>query len=62
MPACGHSAAGVRTGEPPLDDPDQPIEFGMSKLSAALIMRVQRSLGVSIDEAIQAMTARMGAG
>ncbi len=62
MPACGHSAAGVQTGDVALDDPNEAVEFGMSKLSAALIMRVQRSLGVPIDEAIRVMTTRMGAG
>lgn len=39
-----------------------PVLLAMSPLSAALILRVQADLGCSIDAAIQAMTARMGAG
>ena len=61
MPPGGHSAAGIQTGDQALDDPDQVVEFAMTKLSAALLMRVQRTMGTSLDETIRALAAQAGA-
>lgn len=41
---------------------DGTVLMAMSALSAALILRVQETLGGSVDDAIQAMASRMGAG
>ena len=35
---------------------------GMSRLAAALLLRVQQSLGASLDGAVKTMAAQAGAG
>lgn len=44
------------------DGSGSPVLLAMSPLSAALVLRVQADLRCSLDKAIQAMAAKMGAG
>ena len=62
MTAHGMAAGGILTGDPALDDPDAVVTPAMTRMSYALILRVQESLGLSIDETIKALTAKAGAG
>jgi hypothetical protein len=62
MTSAGKAAGGIQTGDPDLDDPNEIVTIGMTRLSAALVFRVQRSFGCSIDETIQRLTAKAGAG
>lgn len=60
--AHGIAAAAVPTGDPALDDPDVVVMMGMTRLAAALLLRVQKSMGLSMDATIKALTAQAGAG
>ena len=58
----GTAAGSVLTGDPALDDLDAVVTMGMTRLAAALLLRVQKSMGLSMDATIKALTAQAGAG
>ena len=62
MNADGMAAGGVQTGDPALDDPDAVVTMAMSRGAAALLLRVQRSLGLSMDATLKALAAQAGTG
>jgi len=62
MTAAGQAAGGLQTGDPALDDPDAVVSIGMTRRAAALLLRVQRSLGLGLDATIKTLTAQAGAG
>jgi hypothetical protein len=44
------------------DDPDEIVMVGMTRMSAALLMRVQQGLGLGLDATVKTLTAQAGAG
>jgi hypothetical protein len=62
LTSAGHAASGVQTGDAVLDDPDQVVSMGMTRLAAALLFRVQKGLGLSMDDTIKTLAAQAGAG
>lgn len=60
---AGHAAGGLHnTGDPKLDDMDAVVMLGMSRLAAALILRVQQSYETSLDDTLKTLAAHAGAG
>jgi len=62
LTAHGAAATGVSTADSAIDDLDEVVLLGMSRLSAAVLLRAQRSMCLSLDATIKAMAARAGAG
>lgn len=62
MTAKGHAAGGIQTGDPELDDPNAIVRPAMSRLSHALLLRVQASMGLTFDATIKALAGLAGAG
>jgi hypothetical protein len=56
------AAGAVPTGDPALDDLDAVVMIGMTRLAATQLLRVQKSMGLSMDATIKALTAQAGAG
>jgi hypothetical protein len=44
------------------DDPDAVVAVGMSRAAAALLLRVQHTLGLGIDDTVKTLAAQAGAG
>ncbi|MGH6905738.1 MAG: hypothetical protein ACREIR_23715 [Geminicoccaceae bacterium] len=62
LTAAGQPAGGLQTGDPALDNPDAVVAVGMTRLAAALLLRVQKTLGLSLDATVKWLTAQAGAG
>lgn len=62
MTAKGYAAGGIQTGDPATDDPDAVVRPAMSRLSHALLLRVQASMDLSFDDTIKALAGLAGAG
>jgi hypothetical protein len=62
LTTAGQPAGGLQTGDPALDDPDAIVAVPMTRLAAALLLRVQKSLGLSLDATVKWLTAQAGAG
>jgi len=62
--ALALNAKGEAASSPPAgtDDPNEIVTLAMTRLAAALIMRVAKSKGIGVDEAVKLMTALAGAG
>lgn len=60
--AHGMSAGGLQTGDPALDDPHEVVTVAMTRGACALILRVQRAMGLSFDATLKALAAQAGAG
>lgn len=58
---AGEAAGGIH-GTPEVDDMEAVVMVGMSRLAAALLLRVQQSLGTSLDDAVKTIAAHAGAG
>jgi len=54
--------ANAAKGEPSMEDLDETVSLGMSRRAALMILRVAKTRGISVDEAIIQMTAAAGAG
>ncbi len=62
LTAAGQAAGGLQTGDPALDDPNSVVAVPMTRLAAALLLRVQKTLGLSLDATVKYLTAQAGAG
>lgn len=60
--ANGMAAEGLQTGDPALDDPDEVVTVAMTRGALALLLRVQRAMGLSFDSTLKALAAQAGAG
>lgn len=60
--AQGYAASGIQTGDPEIDDPTAIVRPAMTRLSHALLLRVQASMGLSFDDTIKALAGLAGAG
>jgi hypothetical protein len=59
---CGAAANALASVDTTLDDPDAVVAMGMSRLAATLLLRVQRSTGLSMDDTIKAIAGHADTG
>jgi len=58
----GIAATSASRGDPVLDDPNAVVMVGMTRASASLLLRIQKSVGQSMDATVRALAERARAG